>query len=543
MLDFPIIPLGYIPGGKYVYFDPKLQILLYLTAAQHKETELRAIAKEHEWKRAILARGAVGKHLLIQRGTETSIDWPALAEELTAECRSKGVFDVGLARGRGLWQHSSGALVFNTGANLQVTWPDGRIDTKPLIGIEATDADPSRYVRSSPPANPPAAVEATAEECKAALAALSLFSFSRGEYDAKLFLGWLSCSTILNLLSFRPQVALSAARGAGKSTVIRMLVQMLGSSNCLHVEADISSEAGIRQTLGNDALPLLADEFETTSPGAKAILDFCRIASNPSAGGVLKGSPEGKAMRFDIRTSAVVAGIAITMPNPADSSRFARIELEKRSHSGEERRTLAEAFAQFDSSFGARLCRRMIKRRSQFLQTLAVLQEALREIGMDTRQTDLYGHLLAGYWTACHDASISDEEAIELVHLLREQEEEPERGCLDHLLGHQIYQDEIGSITVVELLEQVRTKRGDHINTKDLALIGIKYDAQHDAVLIANSNPGLGRIFASTPWRDGQHAKTLKRMGGDGNGNRSERFGPYPPCKVTRLAASQIFGE
>ena len=115
---------------------------------------------------------------------------------------------------------------------------------------------------------------------------------------------------------------------SGKTTIHSLAAKLL---HPLGISADgQSSEAGIRQTLGPDSLPILIDEFESDQHGSglRGVLRLARSASsadNP----VLRGTPEGKAMQFSLRTTFFFSAVNAGRMSPADQSRILLLELTK----------------------------------------------------------------------------------------------------------------------------------------------------------------------------------------------------------------------
>ena len=358
MLDQIVEPLGSTPAMNFAYFVRSTRTIRVLSPAQHRQAEFLALETEEEWRAAVesMPRDERG-HLLIpivQQGRPTGeyrLDWTALGGKLMDLCRKCGEYDPAVGRGRGIWRDPQGAIVFNTGYEKSV-FSDGTVDRYELHKIAVTaSSDQFRYLSATPHSIPPAETPASADDGRELQSAFELFDWQLPGVDPKLLLGFIACATGFNLLEFRPHLAVTAVRGAGKSTLIRCVVKLLGGdTNCLHIEADTTTEPGLRQTLGFDALPVIADEFETNGPHARGLLMLFRLASNPSSGSILKGSADGKTPQgYTPRTCALVAGITINFENSADASRFAVIEIIKRNHGEDQRAALNSAFEPYDA--------------------------------------------------------------------------------------------------------------------------------------------------------------------------------------------------
>lgn len=536
MLSALIEPLGCTPDGKFAYLATRLGTPRILSAAQHRDTELRGIASPGEWLAEIRKSDVLSAILLEGR----TLDYDKLADWLMSECRRRGLYDPSAARGRGLWLTSSNEPVFNTGTELVVLDFNGSARKVSPSELRANAGDTHRYLWSTPRACPFADQEISTQDSRRFLEVLCSFSFARGEHHARLVLGWMANATVLNMIEFRPQIAITARLGSGKSALLRAIARALGEANCFRPEGQ-TTEAGLRQILGQDALPVIFDEFETSHQHAQALFDLLRSASNPNAGLVIKGTSGGTPIRYYVRTMAVVAGITMGIKNEADQSRFALIEMTTRPHSEDDKQKLNEALAPFDSDFGSGLCRRMLNRRHQFASSLAAFRTALRELGMSDRKADLFGHLLAGCHTTCNDTPVTIADAAAEVEWLRPEanSETGGRKCLDWLLAHRLDEGESLGEAMAKVRQSPNTK---DTTVRQLLQFGVKYLATEDAFLFANNNPNLEKLYARTDWRNGQHQYELKRLGGDNFDNKTVCFG-HIRSKATRLSASLVLAD
>ena len=562
MLHKIVEPLGFTPAMNFAYFVRSTRTIRVLSPAQHRQAELLALETEEEWQATVESMPRDERdHLLVpilQSGRPTGeyrLDWISLGGVLMDLCRKRGEYDpaVGRGRGRGIWHDPQGDIVFNTGYE-KLVFSDSKVERYELHKTAVTASnDPFRYLSASPHSIPPAKAPTDADDGRKLLSAFERFDWQRPDVDPKLLIGFIACATIFNILDFRPHLAVTAERGAGKSTLVRCVARLLGlGTNCLHIEADATTEPGLRQTLGFDALPVIADEFETNGPHARDLLMLFRLASNPSSGNILKGSADGKTPQgYTPRTCALVAGITINFENAANATRFAVIEIIKRPHREDQRAALKSAFETYDAETGARLTRRMIDLFDLFEINLSTFRSAILERGGDDRRGDLYGHLMAGYWTVCHDQPVSSEEAAAAVEWLdaAQQDDQDERDCLNHLLGHRIVAQ---NATVAELIQLVAgtgpalARDGDQPSVGEseaarvLEQVGIK--VREDALIVSNRGPGITGIFANTSWRRGAHPKRLKRLGGHNDGNKTHKFHGVA-SKVTALPMSLVFPD
>ena len=404
MLGSILEPLGHIEGKSFIFYIKETKSILQLSASSlMQEANYLAIADTDRWMAAIelcdsetrfklrQPIGRKGKKSNNEEGDSASLepDWKEIGALLMKMCRAKGPFDPAIVRGRGLWLRFNGELAFNTGNKLYV-YDQSRRTELVIEKLSHSSKDSDRYVSKAPEVLAPGAKPATIQECQNLFETISLFHFARGEAEAALILGWMACAHFSNFIDYRPHIAVTAEHGAGKSALVRFIVKLFGKDGVFHVEAESTTEPGLRQSIGYDSLPIICDEFETTSDHTKSLLQFFRFASNPQAGAIIKGSSGGVPSQFYVRSCVMIAGITIVFKESADASRFALIELIKKRHTQDEKRAFMRALDQFDENFGARLARRLIDRREAFFENLQIFAEAINVLGeMIARQSYL----------------------------------------------------------------------------------------------------------------------------------------------------------
>ena len=339
--------------------------------------------------------------------------WKVAADALMRQCHRKGMFQPGRLRGRGMWRNDDGQLVMHLGDRLL---PPG---SKKYVKPEEYDDEEGRiYARSPRLAGPDATKALTLTEAR------KLYGVFEGllwqeEAAGMLLAGWTVLAPFSGALPWRPHVWLVGGAGSGKTTVLALLVEPLLGGLGRMVEGG-STEAGIRQTLKADALPVLYDEAERTSKKAdsqvQAVLRLARSASSTSAE-TLKGTVAGKAMSFDIRSMFCLASIGGGLRQEADKSRVALLQLRsKHTVPAEERRkhwnAIQPELARVTPALGRRLVARTARwfRSGAFDELLTVSRSAAGVVLGDTRSGDQYGTLGAGAWLLLFDDIPKEEE-------------------------------------------------------------------------------------------------------------------------------------
>ena len=110
---------------------------------------------------------------------------------------------------------------------------------------------------------------------------------------------------------------------------MRFVRPVLGDMS-LHV-VGATTEAGIRQQLRADAIPVVFDESESNERNdqarIQAVLGLARVSSSESGAFTLKGSADGDAQRFLVRSMFLLSSIATSLKQGADLGRFAQLGL------------------------------------------------------------------------------------------------------------------------------------------------------------------------------------------------------------------------
>jgi len=94
-----------------------------------------------------------------------------------------------------------------------------------------------------------------------------------------------------------------------------------------------STEAGLRQKLKADALPVLFDESEQNDEGEKRrmapILALIRQSSTESVAQTYKGTVSGDSLNFHVRSMFCLASIQAGLEHKADQDRLTKLALQK----------------------------------------------------------------------------------------------------------------------------------------------------------------------------------------------------------------------
>ena len=424
------------------------------------------------------------------------------------EADKKGVFNPGDLRGRGMYL-DEGRVVFNRGDMLVV---DGEITA--FSDLETQYA----YIRRDPLLIDLNIPELTDKEGQELLDVVTAMGWVEPEHP--LYAGGFVVTSLAGgAIPLRPVLQNSASFGSGKSEFNNNVVIPLQAG--IGIKMTNPTEAGLRQQLNNDVLPIWIDESENENPHKRQQhLQLARYCYDGSS--TCRGGQSGKAITYQLRSSLSISGINATIPNPADRSRIVCI---RRQHQP------AEVWAAVNGrckqlitrQTGERLLRRVLNNVPTLCANIEVFKAAIQSRipdGVPARYCDTYGTTLAGAHLLLSTRRLSVEEAGQW---LQDQgwtyRPDPDAGenpalqestdCLEHLLsfspcGH--------GFTVRVLVEHLKTtEERDACRVSQLGQFGLKVDAA--GLKVANQGK-ITEIFKGTKWSQSAHKDRLKELPG-----------------------------
>lgn len=477
-------PLGYTEQNSYVFFLPSRRQVIALTAQQlTTPAGLLGIEDQEFW--------AVRFPKFDKDGTPTggfSPQWAA--DSLMKACRKAGPFSMARVRGRGVWREGDRIIVNLTG--------EIPTDTRNVyVCFDPIELDDFG-------ARP---------DAKGILEALKLPNW-RNSDDPLLLLGWMFLAPICGVLEWRPHIFVTGARNTGKTTLINGITKLLSP---LAVSLDgQSTEAGIRQTVGPDSLPVILDEFESEGNRSRLrnVLKLARSASSAESY-VARGTPEGKALQFSIRSAFLFAAITPTIVEAADATRIVQLNLDRHDDDPEVARTFNRAMQKLEQSAPG-----WIKETISFAPHVPeAVSTFIGEMPPgDSRHNKNIATLLAGAFLALEgrtpnklEAAAWCEKYFDLIasHADPHKDDDAE-DCLNLLLA--AIREEYSYGTILATAAQQGTGHNALPVIKDLYNYGIKWVG--DGFVVANKHPGLEEVFAKTRWEGNGWGASLLRIEG-----------------------------
>lgn len=494
------IPLGYTNNGNFVIRDQVRQVILIASPQQLLNVQ---------YQLGLVDSGFWSNQFPSEKGLYASLQ---AGESLLKACRHAGPFDPTKLRGRGVWLED-GQVIENLGTPVRPGLKYIYLCFAPLSINRKAKLEAKRFLKL-----------------------LQNLPW-RNEQDAVLFFGWLAVAPICGALTWRPHCFIYGPPNAGKTTAHNIASDILYP---LRVSADgQSTEAGIRQSLGPDALPVIMDEFETghSQRKQKAVMVLARSASSAESP-VLRGTPEGQAIQFAIKTMFLWSAVNVAEMSAADQSRILMLELMAHGNDPQIGKQIEVERAYF-SKLGPEWSGYMANLAPQVIEAINLFRAELA--GIDSRLRQNMSTLLAGAFVAMKARTPSETEAKEWVGRLmptielhgQAHERDDAMECLEHLFGHLVRNGDgadfpLGHYIATELAAVQRGERDNHLREsyRIMATLEIKLYLKddHEGVLIRNQSPAVDRIYRETRWAGGSWKKALGQISGTFSLDRPQPF-------------------
>lgn len=496
--------LGHL-DGTYYYTSSSNKQLVTIPRSQHNRLVLLDLMPDSFWIKKFPKKDEAD--LVI------GANYGLAAAELMEESRRVGGFSSSRIKGTGSWMEDGKALI-NLGQHLEIEGKQLEFGT-----IQSKNV----YIESMPlrPLHPEAL---GSDEAKVLVDAVQALKWEHPE-SAKYLLGWCAIARLCGALEWRPHVWLTGPSGSGKSTVIEMIVKNICGDMAIQPVGN-SSEAGIRQAIKFNALPVIFDEAESNNRASakriQGVLELARQASSASDARIMKGTANQSGIQFKINCIFFLSSIQVSLLEEADQNRFTVLELQR--NDGASWGEVKKKLDLVTEELGDKLFSRMIKLFPTLQKSIQVFREIIAELH-GQRIGLHYGTLLAGYWHLSHESVVSVEEARALVSSISLGKKEnveiasDDTECFDHLMNAVVpFQLSDGKIMRLQIHEAITDNHklspaGKDTFANQLQRYGVK--AQERTLAIACKSAELAKLFNNTKWEgNGSWVRTLARLPG-----------------------------
>lgn len=513
-------PAGYDLNGNYVVLSRKTGQLMTLRAQDLEEKKLVLM----------LGQSILEDHRQLNPKTKAEeFSKDGLLDSIQKACDDMGLFDNTRVRGPGLYREGE-ELVVNFGCHVATS--DGQPgQTAPQRTGAAYQSGPDLGFSMQTPI-------ASGEDIKSLVHAMQSFGLRRSG-DAKLLMGWLAMAFYGPVLAHRPIVAITAERGAGKTTMLEFFAQLLGPQAMRR--DGVPTVAQVIYELDKRPAALLVDELEARRSKVVAVENFLetlRIGFSNASGHRLSRVIGGKQRYFNAPAGVLVAGIGLPAFNPATESRTVRIclnALEKDSQACYQ--PLFDSAREHETTaLGSRVRRMLLTRWSVMRDAMNAVRPMLITLGHESRSADKYSPLIAGYVALTCEAVPAAEELRKLLtelELLKPHEQVVERDadvCLRVLLDRKVAvfipnvekSSSKVHMTIREMVQaivhgpdEVRKPLTQQMEEFGVRPIWSRADkAWRLAVCASEHHNGMRRLMQRTDWALGGWKDVLLRMPG-----------------------------
>ena len=516
---FPFQVLGHA-DGLYYFLGVDSRTVVSFAPEQLTKNRLMSLAPLQFWER--------------QYGGRDGIKWDLAVNAVLHKCHSVQVYDPSRVRGRGAW-HENGRPVLHLGDHVV----QGGVKT-PIVKMRQ-----GRHIyQLAAPMDVSYDNPLDAEEANQIIPLMEMLSWEH-KISAYLLAGWAALAPIGGALEWRPHAWLTGPKGSGKSHIVDKIVRPLMGNLGLHVQSS-TTEAGIRQTLGHDALAITFDEAESNSPkGAdriQMVLELMRQASSEGGSKIIKGSASGAARAYEIRSPFLMSSIGVGIKQAADASRVSVLSLVKRKDTAIFARIKKLETSLLTTEYCKRFIARSIHRIPEIRENFLTFSHAAANVLGTQRAGDQIGALLAGWYTYYDDGLIGSRDAVKFIEeqdwdeQKQVEEDSDEDGLLSYLLAQVIEVEarvwrgkrSVGEIVAVGL---GTAPAMDSFAAGDAADILGRWGMRTigggllgaGRLVISNTHPGIAKLLAGTAWAHGW-MRILSRIDG-ARREEAARFG------------------
>lgn len=479
----------------FYYLPAGTQQIVTLTADQHTKTKLYHLASIDHWR---------------QKFPHKSQDFH-LGEAQSALFRAAehiGFFELEALRGRGAWI-DEGRPVVHYGPHVTV---DG--EQYPPIAV------PSRFIYEGAAALQLGAAEPAPDDASQKLAQICALLSWDHPLSGVLFCGWLIVASVCGALDWRPHIWITGPPVSGKTTIVDHVIKpMLGALAIFRQGG--TTEAHLRQTLFHDARPIVIDEAEREDKRAAVImqnvLQLSRIAS--SGGSIGKGSADGHAIQYTVRSCFCFLSIHAAIDYYADETRIIKLLTAIPDRDDPKMRSryrdLMDLIGRTISpDYCAAIFARTVANLPTLLANCDIFAKAAAATLKDPRAAQQIGTLMAGFHLTQTTARVTYDEAVRIITAKRWDEHTTidttadVRALLSRIALHPmriIYEGKTSEHSIGDLILQCShgpAGQGPvpfHVIKNVLGKFGILAD-DASYFTIANKSPHIAELLDGTPW-------------------------------------------
>lgn len=306
-------PLG-IHEGNYVFYSQNNMCVQYLSPTY---------LGKRENLESLVSYKLLLKYFPHEKGYNKDIARRFLMDQ----CRSKGIYKPKNLAGIGIWKDNNDKdLVINTGNSLVVNGiPISYDDYKTKITYANHD---EKIIDLD--------LSLSDNEIKIITKAITKFVWKE-DYYGYLTLGAIIQAVISGALRWRSHLWIIAPAGSGKSTIQSSTIQKLLGILCSTFAGAQCTEAGIRQSVGENGYAVCIDDIDDKDHLEKIqqVILLARACSSDK-NDIVKGSASGRAVRYRCQSPFIISSIKTYLKDKADLDRFNIVTLKSQRECSQE---------------------------------------------------------------------------------------------------------------------------------------------------------------------------------------------------------------
>lgn len=342
-----------------------------------------------------------------------------------------------------------------------------------------------------------------------------------------LLAGWIATAPICGALPWRTHAWITGNASSGKTTVITEIVTPCLGGVAVYPVGN-STEAGIRQAIGNRAVPVVFDESEAKQnkeEQRQAVIQLMRQSSAETRGRIMKGSANHTSVTFTLRSAFLMSSIGVGLKEAADLTRTAVLTVRplsasnvaERQEQEEQWKKLQAACAMIPLDTPQKLLARQVANLMTIRKNVEIFKEVIAINLGNRRLGDQLGTLLAGL-VSLYSTNVVSKQMCEkfleqydwtdftTVRSMRE-----DLALLYHLANSRVRVETTGGFherLIGELIEVIFNRMDDGVvnpnNAENtLKRIGIRVDHKMNGIWIGTSVSGMKNIMTTSEYSEG----------------------------------------
>ena len=388
--NLPFDPLGF-GDDSYYYRSGRTGSIVAISGGNHIDRQLLRLTNL-DWYM---------KNFSIWKKDEEVIDWKTAADKIMEYGDKKGPYDNKKLRGRGVWRDHGKPVVFDG----EYIHHDG---TKThMLEYESEYC----YRRTEQ-------LDYFPKVDKMDLTVLNEFIEelkASNPGQLKYLLGWCVAAPLCGILEWRSHIWVHGESGTGKSTIIEKIAHPLVGNIGIQVKGN-SSEAGIRQKIGDDARCMIIDDVKkqgsSKTDKMEKLLDLMRSTSSDTGATTALGTASQNVIERHTKTMFLISSVVEYTDSTEDKNRITPIEMVGKNSMNKKqyKKYLKKITKYFNSGIDKYFRLSIMNNIETILDNVDTFEIELSESDATSRDADQLAPLIAGYYHIMNEGKTATEQ-------------------------------------------------------------------------------------------------------------------------------------